>query len=445
MTRRPHRLAWAPPFLVGAAAAVAAEVAVAILLYVSVGFERSLTVILAVEGVALAGGLWSAPGPGPDLVDRLRRRWLVCLTSFLLATVYGGMWSLDGALAGLEILTEGRVGQGVGLAVLAAFPLYAAGTVLGGLAAILPARAGRVRGSGAAAVLGAAVGIVLTGYLLPRAPLPASLLVACIVMLSLGGMIFGVVLGSITDVRVRDERVAGGVRARVEDHLLPVADVADRVLLEGMHERRRLPLQTSGAAGGLAPWDVAVARVLMPLDERPWRALVLGGGASTLARAVTHEHPTGTLDVIERSSAIVELAAEHLGTELAVGEGERVRVSVGNLEDLVQALEGPYDAVFVDAASLAPLGGARALSRATRTKLVEAVSPTGVLVWGPTPPSPGVTELVAGWPHAVYERRAPSGRDSRDGEVVIVAGRSPPELPDDFDGFASGNGRPDRT
>jgi len=55
---------------------------------------------------------------------------------------------------------------------------------------------GALREPGAAAALGAGLGFVLTGLMLPRAPIPASLLVACLVLLSAGGMVYGIVLGS---------------------------------------------------------------------------------------------------------------------------------------------------------------------------------------------------------------------------------------------------------
>lgn len=449
MSGKRHPLSWAPPFLVGAAAAVGAETAVSILLYAGVGFVRSLTVILAIEGAALAAGLWSAPSAGPGVIERLRVRWLVCLGAYLIATLYGGLWSLEGIAPSLAALIDGRLGQALGLTILAALPLYAAGSVLGGLqasASVVGGTGSLPTRPGASAALGAAVGFVLTGTLLPRTVLPASLLVACIVMLSLGGMLFGVMLGAVLDVRVLADRSSTGVGIRVEDRRLGGDDVADRVLLEGGHERRRLALAKAAGAAGPAPWDVAVARLLMPAAERPWSVLSLGGGASSLARAVLREHPTGTLEVLERSAVVVELAREHFGTDLHVGSSERVRVAVGNLEDLVQGVTGPYDLVLLDGSSLAPLGGARALSRAARARLVEALATDGSLVWGPTRPDPGVEELVAGWPHAVFERTT-APVDAKHGatapaEVVIVTRREPLDLPFDFDGFASTNGRP---
>lgn len=194
MTTSGRRAAWAPALLVGAAAAIAAEVAVAILLYAGPGFMRSLTTVLAVEGAALAAGLHTAPslasGGLSGLVERLRRRWLLCFGAFVAAAMFGTLWSL------VESLGEGRLGQGLGLALLAGLPLFACGAVLGGMGSAaqsdVPHRLPR---PGAAAALGAGLGFVVTGALLPRAPIPASLLVGCLVLLSASGMMYGVMLG----------------------------------------------------------------------------------------------------------------------------------------------------------------------------------------------------------------------------------------------------------
>ena len=191
MTTNSPRAPWAPALLVGAAAAIAAEVAVAILLYAGPGFMRSLTTVLAIEGVALAAGLHTAPSltsrGRSDFVERLRRRWLLCLSAFAAATMFGTLWSL------FESLGEGRLGQGVGLALLAGLPLFACGAVLGGMGSAAESD-GRLPRPGATAALGAGIGFVITGALLPRAAIPASLLVGCLVLLSASGMIYGVML-----------------------------------------------------------------------------------------------------------------------------------------------------------------------------------------------------------------------------------------------------------
>lgn len=189
---------WIPPLLVGAAGAVAAEVAVAILLYAGPGLMRSLTTVLAVEGAALAAGLQTAPRQTTSLLlDSLRRRWLFCLVAFIAAALYGTAWSL------FEGLGAGRLGQGVGLALLAGLPMFACGAVLGGIGSVSIAEgSGRLRSPSAAASLGAALGFVATGILLPRAPIPASLLVGCLVLLSGGGMVYGAVLSALAEASV---------------------------------------------------------------------------------------------------------------------------------------------------------------------------------------------------------------------------------------------------
>ena len=74
-----RRAEWLPALLVGVACATAAEIAIGVLLYAGTGLMRSLSTVLVVEAAALAIGLWSAPGPGPRLVSRIRLRWILCL------------------------------------------------------------------------------------------------------------------------------------------------------------------------------------------------------------------------------------------------------------------------------------------------------------------------------------------------------------------------------
>lgn len=191
MNPHQHPLDWVAPLLVGASAAIMAEVAISVLIYAGDGFVRSLTTVLAVEGMALGVGLWSAPAPGPTVVERLRRRWMTCVTSFLAATAFGVTWSL------VPDLVSGATGQALGLTLLAAVPLFTCGTVLGGMSSVTRAvPPGTLREPGAAAALGAGIGFVFTGFFLPRAPVPASLIVACLVLLSAGGLVYGVVLSA---------------------------------------------------------------------------------------------------------------------------------------------------------------------------------------------------------------------------------------------------------
>jgi hypothetical protein len=184
---RSRRSAWIPPLLVGVATGVAAEVSTAVLLYGGPGFTRSLTTTLGIQALAFGAGL-RAHGPRPGA--GLRRRWLLALTAYVAATAFATLWMVFPAVG------NDRRGQGLGLAALAALPLYACGALLAGLSLEASRRRadrasahGRGPAVASTASFGAALGFVATGLLLPRAPMPASLLVACLVLLSLGAMI----------------------------------------------------------------------------------------------------------------------------------------------------------------------------------------------------------------------------------------------------------------
>jgi hypothetical protein len=326
------------------------------------------------------------------------------------AAFFGTSWSVVQDLGG------GPVGQGLGLAVLAALPLYASGLVLAGMSAVAADDPlGRLRGPGAAAALGAALGFVLTGALLPRAPIPASLLVGCLVLLSAGGMIYGVVLASRPVVHVRATRHSAGSDVRVEDRMRMSNGDAARYLLEGGHPRRYASLE----GGGTAPWDVVVARTLLARREGAARILCVGGGASALPLAIALEHPDVSVDVLERNPAVIELAREHFGpAPEGVPPVAALRLRVGNLEDLLAETRGPYDLVLVDMTALAPLGGAEGLSRAAREALLAAVAPDGALAAGPAAVDRSLTGGSLGWQTSELRRPAPVGVDE---EVILLS------------------------
>jgi len=373
-TLRAPRLEWLPPATVGASSAVAAEVALGVLLYGGTGFMRSLTTILAIQGLSFAGGLWISPPVGPDLVDRLRRRWLFCLVAFLLAAVFGTAWSVIPALG------EGALGQGLGLAVLAGIPLYGAGALLGGMGTVAASDpGGRLPSPGAAAAVGAALGFVLAGFLLLRAPMPGSLLVACLVMLSAGGMVYGTVLGFRTELDVRARRPTTTGEVRVEDRRVAADAVAVRTLVDHGHVRRTHLLEGTP----VRPWDVTVWREAMPDFARPVRVLMVGGGASSAPHAILREHPLASVDVLERTPAVIELGREYFDTRLSISSDERMSVRVGNLDDLVAEAGPAYDLVLVDTDALRPLGGSGGLSRASIDRLDALVAPGGAMRWGP--------------------------------------------------------------
>jgi hypothetical protein len=177
-------------FGVGVALALAGELAVGLLLYAADGFVRALTVILAAGLGGLGLGLATAPTPGPRLSDALRRRWLLAVATFAAAALMALAWSLqEDASAGWR--------RGAALAVLAVLPLYACGVVLGALSSAHP----RVR-VGAAAVLGAAVGVTLQGAVLLARVEPVSVYLLGVVILSAAALMES---GSASDAVEDDE------------------------------------------------------------------------------------------------------------------------------------------------------------------------------------------------------------------------------------------------
>lgn len=178
----------AAPFLVGAATAVVAEVSVGLLLYTGEGMLRALTVLLATLLGALALGLWSAPPPGvTDPVEALRRRWLLVLVAFTVGGATALAWTLWGGLAGDGLR------RGAGLALLAAFPLYAAGQLLGAMGAVRADRS--LPGPGGPAFAGAAIGAVATGLFLVQRFEPVTTYLLGVVVLSGGALLHGRSLG----------------------------------------------------------------------------------------------------------------------------------------------------------------------------------------------------------------------------------------------------------
>ncbi len=384
-----------PAFLVGVAAATAAEVSASLLLYSGPGLIRSLTTILAVEAAGFGLGLASAPRPHPRIVDSLRRRWLLCLVLFLGATLYSATWSLT------EGVGQAALSQGLGLAFLGALPLYGCGLVLGTMSSVDEGARARL-GSGAAAALGAAMGFVLTGLALPRILAPASLFLGSLVFLSAAGLFYGALLDRRLRVQVVERRSAGSVDARVEDRHDPRSGRTVRLLLEGDWIRRWMALEEGEGEHRRRPWDRMVWEAVQAGWDRgddgtPRRILFVGGGASGVPYATVRSHPGVEVVVVERSETVVEMARDHLESHLDRDASERIRVRTGNVEDLLQDLGEPYDVVLVDLTAFYALGGLEALSRAGWDALTRAVAPDGVLASGPVAPPPGVWRMPTGW------------------------------------------------
>jgi len=165
-------------FVMGMVAAAVAELSGALLLYADDGFVRALTLVLGVALASIGAGLTTAPRPGSEA--RMHRRWLLAIAAFAVAAAASGAWSLTDTFIGTPL------SRGMGLALLAALPLYATGAVLGGLAAERPGAS-----VGAAALLGAAAGAVLLGSVLLVRLEPISIYLLCVVLTSGAALVQG--------------------------------------------------------------------------------------------------------------------------------------------------------------------------------------------------------------------------------------------------------------
>ena len=188
-----HLIRWIPPFVIGLAAATVGEVAVGLLLYSGEGLRRALVIILATEVGALGLGLLAAPDLShPNLVDALRRRWIVCLTVFMVAAGFVTLWTLR---PGTDATA---VSQALGLTLLGGLPLYAAGNLFGTMASLRELRGGVGPRIGASGAFGAAIGVMAAGYGVPRLSAP-SVLLFLMVLLSGAALLQGVGLVEVPD------------------------------------------------------------------------------------------------------------------------------------------------------------------------------------------------------------------------------------------------------
>lgn len=186
MTSTDHPASWVPPLLLGSAAAVAAEVTAALLLYAGAGFVRALALVLTVLLASLALGLWSAPTEVEDPVEALRRRWQLTLFAFLVAGMTAYLWTVLGGLS------EGLLGRGLGLAFLGALPMYAVGHLVATIASVRACRG--LPGPGAWVAFGAALGSLFTGAFLTASATPVTMYGVGLVVVWVGALVHGQVL-----------------------------------------------------------------------------------------------------------------------------------------------------------------------------------------------------------------------------------------------------------
>jgi hypothetical protein len=174
-------------FLIGGVMGVTAEMAAGLILYEGSGLLRATTVVLTTEAAAAGTGLLFATRVPADEISRhLRRHLHLTLVSLGLAGILTSLWGYFGGLS------EVPGGQAAALALLAALPLYMAGSVLGLVcrAGSRDAEGGTVAGGGPA-LLGAATGFLIYGLFLIPHFAPPVLVLLCMAAVSGAALLVG--------------------------------------------------------------------------------------------------------------------------------------------------------------------------------------------------------------------------------------------------------------
>jgi len=366
-----------PPFLVGAALAVVAEVAAGLLLYGGPGFIPALSVILAVVLLSLGVGLWQGgTGKGEDPVEIARRRWLLALVSVAAAAVFSGLWEIFQGF-GAAALT-----QGLGLAFLAALPMYAGGLLLAGLGGI-----GTGDGSpraGAAALAGAGMGVLVAGHLFFPTLSPTAILLLCLMALSAAALLHGRILDR--QVSVQGIRVLGGGRARVqvEEWVRGHPSLLRSVLLTPRGPR----VITDEQGQAVLPDEILLEEGVPAWTGTVRRALVLGGGGGAVARRLAR-HDEREVWLVDGNGALLEAVVGALpGGDASTLHTHRVRVSDLLLGDAGPPAEGPFDLIVLEWTRDTVPGALDRLPAPALERLRALLGPAGVLVIFPLTPDP---------------------------------------------------------
>jgi hypothetical protein len=349
-----------------------------LLLYSEEGFLPALTLILTVETGALALGLWSGSlSPRREVVEGLRRRWLFALVTFAIAAAFST------GLTFFDEVFRGGLGQGLGLAFLGSLPLFALGSLLSGMTDSGEASLGRV---GLPAVVGVALGFLLTGgFLLPNMA-PYTLYLFCLTALSGGALLHGWALDSRVSSRLVEEEWTPRGLIRVEDRTREGGEESVRVVLEG--GRLRGAERMDGSSG--REWENGVMAALRGEAGDPSPALYLGGGCGTLAQSLLQDFPGFQLQVVEGTQALISLARKHLSPFPEWGE---VQVRLGEPWEEVREIQGEFGLVLLDVEFLPSLGPLPDMNAGRFQALAALAAQKGNVVLGGLPSREAVGEV----------------------------------------------------
>jgi spermidine synthase len=175
---------------------------------------------------------------------------------------------------------------------------------------------------------------------------------------------------------------------------------------------------------------MAAAIDLIAPAGTPLRALHLGGGALTLPRYVAATRPGSPQRVVEIDGPLVELVRR----ELPWDPRAKLRVRVGDAREAVTGMrDDGYDLVVVDvfAGSRTP---AHLASVEFMREVARVLAPTGWLIANVADGPPlryartQVATIRAALPQACLVADAAVLRGRRFGNLVVLAGRTPPPV-----------------
>ncbi len=395
-----------PAFMTGLALLMLGEVAAGLLLYGGPGFLPALSVILAVLFVSLAVGVMTDDGArGSAAVENARRLWLALLFSFSLAAVFAVGWEIFRGFGALGL------SQGIGLAVLVALPFYFGGRMLGHLAG-LPGTRGRGRVA-ASALLGAAVGALVVGYLFFPNLSPTAVILLSLVAVSGGALVHGWALDEVFWVDRSERHVGRSGIIEVERWLRGNPRTAHRAILENSRLRalvdgRGEPVTAEERA--VLSFAESVRRpVVDPVDSAapvpPEKILSVGLGAGVLGEAMRRRFGTATHDVLAADAAGMRLVLDELegveGVEGEAGSHSNRPAKVIQLDPTVflhQATSpfgsGPADWILVDLLSLPGAPAGADLPPGAFARLRDHLRPGGLLILFPLLELPGGPDLT---------------------------------------------------
>jgi SAM-dependent methyltransferase len=177
---------------------------------------------------------------------------------------------------------------------------------------------------------------------------------------------------------------------------------------------------------------MAIATDLVAPAGQPLRALHLGGGALTLARYLATTRPGSAQRVVEIDGSLVDLVRRELPWDPRI----KLKVRVGDAREAVtRARGGGYDLVLLDV-----FAGARTPAHLTSAEFLREVArvlaPGGWLIANVADGGPlrfaraEVATIRSVLPQACLIADAAVLRGRRFGNLVVLAGRRPPPVPE---------------